>query len=267
MRIIGIFSSATLILAACGDDGGSNSLSDANPQVPTIDASAIDAGSVTRFVASWTLQGGCAGGDVVELNVASDFDGRITTNRFPCLVTGSGTSDHVGSGTFGIDMRVIDTSREMLPDAGLPLPDAGTDPAPAGALVAVSDRQEDVASVDNADTPVSFAFRSNTASITTIWSFQDGEQLAQTCAEAGVVTVELVYDLFGVGAQRTTSHACGDLSDNAVDLATGVYTLTLKALDGGGTTLFPDVVVQMVLYVGNEDKDVSVVFSPIAVTL
>jgi hypothetical protein len=231
--------------------------------VPTFDAASADAGAVTRFVASWTLQGGCAGGDVVELDVANDSDGRVTKNRFPCSAA-SGTSDHVGAGTFGIDLRVIDTSLENLPDAGLPLPDAGTNPPPPGALVAISDRQVGVASVENADTPVQFTFRTTTATITTNWSFKDGEEL-ETCAIANAVTVDLSYDLIGTGVQRTVQPACGDLSDTAVDLPTGVYEITAKALTGGGGEARPDVLTQVLLYVGNQDQTASVTFSPAAV--
>jgi hypothetical protein len=219
------------------------------------DASAIDAGAVTRFVASWTLQGGCAGGDLVELDVASDSDGRVTKNRFPCSAT-SGTSDHVGNGTFGIELRVIDSTKE-----GLPLADAGPTPT-AGALVAISDRQEAVASVENADTPVAFSFRTNTATITTSWTIQDLEQLDQTCVEAGVTTVSVEYDLVGVGVQQTRTPACDTTSDTAVDLPTGVYLITSRALDGGGATVLPDVISQIELFVGNQDKDVNVVFTP-----
>lgn len=253
IRYIGILSIATFALSSCGDDGAGQS--DAAPQVPTFDASAIDAGAVTRFVASWTLQGGCAGGDVVELDVASDGDGRVTKNRFPCTDT-SGTSDHVGTGTFGIELRVIDSTKEMLPDA-----DAGPSPLP-GALIAISDRQEGVASVENADTPVTFSFRTNTATITTNWTFVDDEQLAQTCVEAGVTSVSVEYDLFGVGVQQTNTAACGNMSDSAVDLPTGVYVVTAKALDGGGASVLPDVISQVVLYVGNQDQNATAAFAP-----
>ena len=77
MRIIGILSSATLIFSACGDDGGTNPASDANPQVPTIDASPIDAGSVTIYA-------GCANDAVGELiDVVITELRRLKDERLP----------------------------------------------------------------------------------------------------------------------------------------------------------------------------------------
>ncbi len=245
-------------LSACGDDGGTSSAVDAGIDTPTIDAGPADAGVLTRFAATWTLQGGCLAGDVVELEVASSSDGRVTLNRFPCA-DGSGISDHVGVGTFDILLRVVDTDLEMAPDAGMPDLDAGPTPPTAGPLVAISDRQLGIASQENADTAVAFAFSTGTSTISVTWSFTDGDS-AQSCADVGAVNIDLEYERAGFGVERTMTRPCTDPSDESGDLPTGYYTLRAKAVDGSGNSVKPDLTSSQSLFVGNESAASSFLF-------
>jgi hypothetical protein len=249
---------------ACGDDSGGTT--DAASGLPIdaaadpIDAQALDASGEARFSATWTLLGGCLDGDEVELTISSTFDGRVTTNRFPCAA-GSGVSDHVGAGSFDIRLQVIDTDLEMLPDAGVPLDDAGpVDPTP-GALVAESDLQTGIPSVLGADTPITFSFPTNTATVASSWAFSDGTN-AQSCAEAGAVTVDLEYERVGVGVERTISLDCTDLADASGDLPTGLYLVRATALDGVGAEVRPGLEQQQVLFVGNRAQTASFSFLP-----
>lgn len=257
-RNLGILGCAALLASACGDDG--SSAVDAMTPVAVIDAGSADAGEVTRFVASWTLLGGCQSGDEVEFEVASTADGRVSTSRFPCTDT-SGTSEHVGLGTFDLNLRVIDTDFVVPSDAGVGDPDAGIDMPTPGALVAASDPISGVASVLNADTPVAFSFPTNTASITVNWSFNNAG-FSETCALAGAVNVDLEYELLGVGVQRSMRHPCGDLTDESGDLATGVYVVRAKAVDGADADVRPELISEVTLFVGNEHRTLGLIFTP-----
>lgn len=248
---------AALLVLGCGDDGTTAAV-DADTTVVTVDSGTPDAGQLTRFVASWTLAGGCIRGDVVELEVASTGDGRVTTNRFPCTAT-SGTSGHVGGGTFEAQLRVIDTDLEMLPDAGVGIDGGPGDPEP-GPLVAISDRMTDVASVLNTDTPIAFAFATGLATIESSWTFKDGETM-ESCTDAGVVNIELEYLLVGDVVQRMVTLPCTDLTETTPPLATGLYLVTAKALDGVGAEVWPEVEAQTVLFVGNQSVTTSLGFT------
>lgn len=257
-RYVGVFGVAALVLAGCGDDGGTGATSDADPTAPTIDAGSADASGQARFAASWTLQGGCLGGDEVELEVANSSDGRTTTNRFPCTTT-SGTSDHVGVGTFDIQLRVIDTDLEILPDAGVF--DGGPIEPEPGPLVALSDRMLGVMSAANTDTALSFAFPTASATISTSWKFMSDDQL-ETCAEVGAVNVELEYERVGASVERTVTLPCTDLGETTPALPTGLYLLRAKAVDGAAASVRPDLEVQVVLFVGNQRQSASLDFVP-----
>lgn len=253
---IGILGCAALLASACGDDGGS--AVDAMTPVVVIDAAPADASEQTRFVASWTLAGGCLDGDEVELEVSSGSDGRVTKNRFPCTDT-SGTSDHVGVGTFDLILRVIDTDFVEPFDAGVGDPDAGMIMPMQGALIAASDRMSGVDSVINTDTPVAFAFPTGTSTITVNWDFKT-VKVDETCAIAGAVNVDLEYERIGVGVERTIRHACGDLQDQSGDLPTGLYSISAKAVNGADAEVRPEVIQEVVLFVGNQHKTANVSF-------
>lgn len=118
-----------------------------------------------------------------------------------------------------------------------------------------------VASVANTDTPIAFAFATGLATIQTSWSFLDGDQ-TESCTDAGAVNIELEYLLVDDAVQRTVTLPCTDLGETTPPLATGLYLVTARAIDGAATEVRPEATSQAILFVGNQSTNTSLVFSP-----
>lgn len=185
----------------------------------------------------------------MEAEASSRTDGRTFVKRFPCD-GGSGLTDLLSPGDYDIVLRVFDNDIVVPPDAG---------PA-AGPLVAQSDASGPHTTVENDTLTVDVAFPTSTATIGTEWTFASGDD-AKTCAEAGVVNVDIEYERAGGAIERQLRVACTDGGDVSGDLPTGLYLVRATPVDGGGATVFTQLEAEVPLFVGNVGASATFAFA------
>ncbi len=249
---------AALCLLACGTAlgcGDSDSGSEAVDGAPGGNADAAgptsDADTQARFHIRWNLEGGCDRGDTIETTVSSLSDGRTFVDDFQC-VAGEGLSAALPPGEFNVVVRLLDNDDVVTP------PDAGLVP---DELVAISDVSGPHTSVPGSDVAVDVAFSTTAASITASWNFSEDSD-PQSCAEAGVANVEVVYERDGQ-PERTERIACSAGMDLSGLLPTGLYTVSATPLDAGGTPQFPASTTEVGLFVGNQVQSTTFRFASV----
>lgn len=242
---------AVLVTAACGE-GDSESASDASETV-VADATQVDgetdARGESRFLISWTLEGGCSRGEEIETTVRGLFDGRSFVDQFSCD-TGSGLTSVLSPGDFEVQLRLLDTDDIIIP------PDSGP---VASALVAISGVSGPHTSVEGMTVPVAVAFPTSTAGMILSWDFTE-KSLPLTCADAGVASLDIAYER-EEGIERDVQVSCSAGMDESGPLPLGLYSVRVTPRSAEGAVVYAPRTQTVGHFVGNDTTSISVGFT------